>query len=219
MLYERTDKTHAKDSAARRSVAVMAMALKGAQLAAKRTTDAGYNEQTEWMLAIRDNKDRNAFGSLFDFYSPRLKAMIMRSGYKSEHAEDIVQDVMLTVWRKAAQFDPHRAQVSSWIYQIARNRQIDLGRKEARPVPEDITVEQTVPDDATQILALEQETQKLRHVLTRLAPDQREMIEKSYLGQLSHSQIQSETGLPLGTIKSRIRLGLQRLRHELQGLR
>ncbi len=182
-----------------------------------RVNKSEISEQTKWMLAVRDNRDRAAFGSLFDYFAPRLKGVICRSGISQGQAEDIVQDVMLTVWRKAHLFDPQRAQVSAWIYQIARNRQIDVIRKERRPVPEELKQPEEVQDDASQIVALEQETTRLREALKRLKPAQREMVEKAYLGELSHSDIRAETGLPLGTIKSRIRLGLERLRHELKG--
>ena len=177
------------------------------------------SDQTRWMIAVRDRRDREAFGRLFDFYAPRLKAVAMRSGANAAQAEDIVQDVMLAVWHRAAQFDATRAQVSGWVYRIARNRQIDLARRAPRPVPEEIVEPDTASEDATDILALEQEAGHLREALARLKPDQREMIEKAYLGELSHTEIQDVTGLPLGTIKSRIRLGLDRLRHELKGLR
>ncbi|WP_292019507.1 sigma-70 family RNA polymerase sigma factor [Maritimibacter sp. UBA3975] len=179
-----------------------------------------FSEQTLWMLAIRDRRDKSAFGKLFDHFAPRLKGFVIRSGAPAGQAEDIVQDVMMSVWRKAHMFDPERAQVSSWIYQIARNRQIDILRKEGRPMPEALKAEgnDTEPD-AGQVLALEQETDVLREALNRLNPDQRDMIEKAYLGELSHSDIADATGLPLGTIKSRIRLGLERLRHELKDLR
>ncbi len=175
--------------------------------------------QTSWMLAVRDHRDRVAFGRLFDFFAPRLKGFIMRSGTGSGQAEEIVQEVMLTVWRKADQFDPARAQVSAWIYQIARNRQIDVIRKENRPMPEELGAEPDAEPDASQILAVEQEAGQLRQALERLKPDQREIIEKAYLGELTHQEISAQSGLPLGTIKSRIRLGLDRLRHELKELR
>lgn len=178
-----------------------------------------HSEQTIWMLAVRDKRDKAAFGRLFDHYAPRLKGFIMRAGAPAGQAEDIVQDVMLTIWRKAHLFDPERAQVASWIYQIARNRQIDVLRKEARPMPEALKAEEPEHEpDAGQVVALDQEVKKLREALARLAPAQREIIEKAYLGELTHTDIRNVTGLPLGTIKSRIRLGLERLRHELKEL-
>jgi len=177
------------------------------------------SEQTTWMIAVRDHRDRQAFSNLFDYFAPRLKGFVIRSGARPEQAEEIVQDVMLTVWRKSMLFDPHRAQVSAWIYQIARNRQIDMARKENRPLPEELTEPSDAEADASQIFELEQEVQKLRSALSALKPEQRNLIERAYLGELSHSEIRRETGLPLGTIKSRIRLGLQRLRHELKELK
>lgn len=175
--------------------------------------------QTMLMLAVRDRRDRVAFAALFDHFAPRLKAFVLRAGLGSGQAEEIVQEVMLTVWRKAALYDPGRAQVSAWIYQIARNRQIDAIRKERRPVPETLADESGSGPEAAQVLALEQEADRLRDALARLKPDQREMIERAYMGELSHQEIRAQTGLPLGTIKSRIRLGLERLRHELKELR
>ncbi len=184
-----------------------------------RETETGleYSLQTNWMLAVRDHADKAAFGRLFDYYAPRLKAVICRSGVSAAQAEEIVQDVMLTVWRKAGQYDPSRAQVSAWIYQIARNRQVDVLRRENRPLPEMLLHDVTVPPDASLVVGLEQETAQLKRAMQQLRPEQREMVEKAYFGELSHSDIQAETGLPLGTIKSRIRLGLQRLRQEFKG--
>lgn len=175
--------------------------------------------QTTWMLAVRDKRDRAAFAALFDHFAPRLKGFIMRSGTGSGQAEEVVQDVMLTVWRKAEQFDPERAPVSAWIYKIARNRQIDVIRKESSPLPEELGEAPEAEPDASQILAFEQEAGRLKQALDRLRPDQREIIERAYLGELSHQEISTQTGLPLGTIKSRIRLGLERLRHELKEMR
>lgn len=180
---------------------------------------AEISPQTTLMLAVRDRRDRQAFGALFDHFAPRLKGFVMRSGTPAAQAEEIVQEVMLTVWRRAELFDPHRAPVSAWIYQIARNRQIDVIRKERRPVPEELALDDAAEPDAGQIMALEQEAGQLRQALQKLSPDQRAIVEKAYLGEMTHHQISAQTGLPLGTIKSRIRLGLDRLRHELKGLR
>lgn len=177
------------------------------------------SDQTTWMIAVRDNRDRAAFESLFDHFAPRLKGFLMRSGTGAAQAEEIVQDVMLTIWRKSAQFDPTRAQVSAWVYQIARNRHIDVIRKFNRPIPEELSEEPESDPDASQILAADQESRHLKKAIERLTPDQREIIEKAYLGELTHQEISTQTGLPLGTIKSRIRLALNRLRHELKDMR
>lgn len=175
--------------------------------------------QTIAMLAVRDQRDRVAFATLFDHFAPRLKGFVMRSGTPAGQAEEIVQEVMLTVWRKSAQFDPQRAQVSAWIYQIARNRMIDVIRKERRPMPEEWQIEPDPEPDPRDILELEQEVGYVRTAMAQLSPEQRDMIERAYMGELSHQQISSQTGLPLGTIKSRIRLGLDRLRRELKDIR
>jgi RNA polymerase sigma-70 factor (ECF subfamily) len=177
------------------------------------------SDQTGQLLAVRDQRDKAAFAELFDYFAPRLKGFMMRSGCANAMAEEIVQDVMLTVWRKASQFDPHRAQASAWIYQIARNRHIDMIRKTNRPLPEEPESTIDLEPDAAQILALQQEAGQLRVAIQKLTRDQRDVIERAYLGELSHQEISAQTGLPLGTIKSRIRLGLEKLRHELKGLR
>lgn len=179
----------------------------------------GYSPQTLWMLAVRDHQDRDAFSALFDAFAPRLKGFFMRGGTGAAEAEEMVQEVLLTVWRKAGQFDPARAQVSAWIYQIARNRQIDMLRKDRRPLPEELYHTEAYEPQGAEILAVEQEAEALKQALYRLNPQQREMIERAYMGELSHQEISSQTGLPLGTIKSRIRLGLERLRHELKDMR
>ena len=98
-------------------------------------------------------------------------------------------------------------------------RQIDVIRKERRPVPEELKLPETDEIDASQILAVEQDAAQLKAALAKLTPDQRAIIEQAYLGELTHQEISAQSGLPLGTVKSRIRLGLERLRHDLKGLR
>lgn len=182
-------------------------------------TPKPFSEQTNWLIAVRDSRDKHAFGCLFDYFAPRLKAMLMRGGLRDGSAEDVVQDVMLTVWNKAAQFDPHRAEASAWIYRIARNRQIDLMRRRPPPVPDDMPEPESTDPDAAQVLALEQEGARLREALERLNPDQSRLLEQAFFEDITHSEISQISGLPLGTIKSRIRLGLERLRRELKDLR
>lgn len=178
------------------------------------------SDQTLWMLAVRDQADRAAYGRLFDFYAPRLKAMAMRGGVPAAVAEDIAQDVMLRVWQARAQFDPTRAGASAWIYGIARNRRIDLARGRSRPLPQPQEIA-PLPgaDEAGAALGLAQEVARLRRALLALPPGQREMVEQAYLGELTHQEISRATSLPIGTVKSRIRLAIDRLRHELRGLR
>ena len=178
-----------------------------------------FQETTQWLLAVRDQRDRAAFAKLYTHFAPRLKAMLLKSGLRDGRAEDIVQEVMLAVWHKAPQFDPHRAEASGWIYRIARNRHIDLMRAR-KGLSDDVAEEQAdSAPDAFQILALEQEQTALRAALQTLAPAQRQLLQKAFFEELPHSQISAVTGLPLGTIKSRIRLGLAKIRRDLSDLR
>lgn len=176
-------------------------------------------DPTLWLLAVRDHRDRAAFLLLFEYFAPRLKAMLMRGGLRDGSAEDVVQDVMLAVWHKAGQFDPHRAEAGAWIYRIARNRHIDLIRRRPPPQPDVLTEPEGAEPDAAQILALGQESALLRRALEALSPDQARVLEQAYFEDLPHSRISEMTGLPLGTVKSRIRLGLERLRRDLNDLR
>lgn len=177
------------------------------------------NPATQWLQAVRDQRDKGAFQQIFQHFAPRLKTMFQRSGFPGAQAEEIVQDVLLTVWRKADQFDATRAEASAWIYGIARNRMIDVARKTRRPLPEELLHEEEPSENPAQVFALEQEVSRLRLAVAKLPDDQRVLIEHAYLGELSHSEIQDLTGLPLGTVKSRIRLGLDRLRQALKELR
>lgn len=177
------------------------------------------SEMTEALLAVRDRRDQVAFGRLFEYFGPRLKAMLMRGGLRDGSAKDVVQDVMLAVWHKASQFDPHRAEASAWIYRIACNRQIDLGRRRPPPMPDLVEEPESTEPDPVQIVALQQEAQRLRTAIDKLAPAQRRILEQAFFEDLPHSEISTLTELPLGTVKSRIRLGLERLRHELRDLK
>ena len=160
-------------------------------------------------------KDTSAFEELFNHFAPRVKAFLMKSGADPQMAEECSQEVMATVWRKAHLFDPARASVSTWIFTIARNKKIDAIRKLSRPEPEQLYPEQDYEPDQEEVVELQQETERLATALGELPEKQRVLIEKAYLGELSHSEIAEITGLPLGTIKSRIRLALEKLRHSM----
>ncbi len=185
---------------------------------AHRVTDAPTDKRLAWISqlnAVRDHQDRAAFGDLFSYFAPRVKSFLMKSGSSPELAEECAQDVMATVWNKAHLFDGSKASVSTWIFTIARNRRIDMVRKLHRPEPEDLPWGPQDAPSAVDTLALQQETEILGQALAALPKKQRQLIERAYFGELTHAEIASETGLPLGTIKSRIRLALDRLRHAM----
>lgn len=174
--------------------------------------------QTDWsalMLAVRDAGDRTAFAQLFRHFAPRVKSYLMKSGASSVRAEECAQDVMTTLWQKAALFDPERASVSTWIFTIARNRMIDMVRRDRRPEPEAAPWDRDLEPDQAEVYAAAEGSRVLGAALAELPEKQRSMIQSAFYGDLSHSEIALETGLPLGTIKSRIRLALDRLRTRL----
>ncbi|MEM9710143.1 MAG: sigma-70 family RNA polymerase sigma factor [Pseudomonadota bacterium] len=177
------------------------------------------NGKADWvahMHRISTVRDKAAFGELFQYFAPRVKAFLMKSGADEGLAEDCAQDVMVTLWNKAHMFDPTRASVATWIFTIARNRRIDALRKDRRPEPEDLAWGPEEEPDQADVMTLQQETDRLGEAIKALPEKQRELIEKAYFGDLSHGEIATETGLPLGTIKSRIRLALERLRHTMR---
>lgn len=167
------------------------------------------------LIRVRDHEDKAAFAILFRHFGPRIKAFLRKSGASDALAEECAQDVMATLWHKAHLFDPSRASVSTWVFTIARNRRIDALRKARRPEPEDLPWGPEAEPEQSEALELRQETARLGLALAQLPEKQRALIERAYFGDLSHTEIAAETGLPLGTIKSRIRLALERLRHQM----
>lgn len=179
---------------------------------------SGTTPQTDWiglMQRIARVRDETAFAEIFAHFAPRVKAFLVKSGSSPAAAEDCTQDVMATVWHKAAQFDPERASVATWIFTIARNRRIDLLRRARRPEPDELPWGPEPAPDQIDAMALQQDTARLGEALKALPEAQRELIEKAYFGDLSHGEIAGITGLPLGTIKSRIRLALDKLRQAM----
>ena len=179
-------------------------------------TDTANEDWVALVERVRVAQDRVAFSQLFRHFAPRVKAFLMKSGANESLAEECMQDVMATLWTKAHMFDPSRASVSTWVFTIARNRKIDLLRRQRRPEPEDLAWGPEAEPDQHDVLALQQESKKLAEAISALPEKQRELIERAYFGDLSHSEIAEETGLPLGTIKSRLRLALERLRHAMK---
>lgn len=181
---------------------------------------AGSGDETDWaglLLRVRDHQDRAAYAALFRHFAPRVKGFLMKSGVGAALAEECAQDVMATLWQKADQFDPSRASVATWVFTIARNRQIDALRRARRVEPEALDWGPTPEPEQSEALVVQEETALLGQSLSALPGPQRVLIERAFYGELSHSEIAAETGLPLGTIKSRIRLALDKLRRQMTG--
>jgi RNA polymerase sigma factor (sigma-70 family) len=169
--------------------------------------------------AVAASRDRCAFEALFAHFAPRLKAYMLKLGAGAGLADDLAQEAMLMLWRKAALFDPSRASAATWIFTIARNLRIDAIRRERRPDfdPNDPAF---VPDDAPSAdskMMRDDDEVKLRAAMRDLSPEQAQVVQMSFFADKPHSQIAAELGLPLGTVKSRLRLAMARIRVTMGG--
>ncbi|MDE2333989.1 MAG: sigma-70 family RNA polymerase sigma factor [Rhodospirillales bacterium] len=162
--------------------------------------------------------DRAAFATLFGLYAPRLKAFLIRRGIAAAEAEELAQEAMLAVWRKAGQFDPARATAAAWLFAIARNLGIDRHRR-VRPAPEpDPALEPEPPAPADRLLDEAQRSARVREALTSLPADQAQALRLAFFEGCSHADMERILGIPLGTVKSRLRLAMGRLRTALGDL-
>lgn len=172
---------------------------------------------SDLIVAIAQHGDRDAFATLFDYFAPRVKRYLMRLGAAAEPAEELAQETLLTVWRKAAAFDPSRAAASTWIFTIARNLRIDMARRDNRPPPqEDPSAMILAPPTPDAELSAAQDQDLIRRAIATLSREQAEVIALAFFSDKPHSQIAVDLGLPLGTVKSRLRLALARLRAHLE---
>jgi RNA polymerase sigma-70 factor (ECF subfamily) len=163
-------------------------------------------------MAVR--RDKGAFAGLFSHFAPRLKAFGMRQGVDAATAEELVQETMLSVWRKAGTYDRRRANASTWIFTILRNKRIDMLRRQGRPEA-DLDSVAELPSDASSAdddYHASQAGEIIRQAMVELPDEQVEVLKKAFFEDKPHSAIAEELGLPLGTVKSRIRLALARLR-------
>ena len=177
------------------------------------------DEAANLIEAIAARQDRAAFASLFRHYAPRVKAFIMRGGTDAETAQEVAQEALIMVWRKAASFDRGRASAATWIYTIARNKRIDLARRAGRPAIETedwLTVFAPEEADADKSVLAGQTYTRVKELLGGLSADQLVVIQKAFFEDKTHTAIAEELKLPLGTVKSRIRLALGRLREALE---
>lgn len=182
-------------------------------------TDA--EQHVAWMLALAQEQDREAFRALFSYFGPRITSLMLKSGARKDMAEDLAQDAMMTVWRKAALYRPEAGSVSAWIFTIARNTRIDrLRRSSSRPHQDvdDLELEYDAPDGEDNAIA-SQRAEMVGAALGMLPTEQRQIIEMAYIEDISQSEIAKKLSLPLGTVKSRMRLAYGKLKEQLEILK
>ena len=160
--------------------------------------------------------DRDAFKLLFEHFAPRVKGFLVKAGMNADAAEEIAQNTLLTVWRKAAQFDPASAGAAAWIFTIARNLRIDSARQAARRARAAVSAERDgtpeVADSPETMMSRRDDVSRVEAALLRLSEEQSTVIRMSFIEERPHGEIAERLGLPLGTVKSRIRLAMARLR-------
>ena len=166
------------------------------------------------VAAIAARQDRAAFSRLYAHYAPRLKSFFLRQRVAPDKAEELAQEAMISLWRKAASFEPSKASVSTWLFTIARNKRIDMLRRENRPEigKDDYLLIVSPSEEADQGALAASDAEQLASGMAALSPEQQEVLQKAFYEDLSHSEIAEALGLPLGTVKSRIRLALIRLK-------
>ncbi len=172
--------------------------------------------------AIASSADRQAFARLFDHFAPRVKGLLMRGGTPPDLAEELAQETLMTVWRKAALFDPAKAGASTWIATIARNLRIDHARREKRSRQSqvfDLLEEEDGPEQPDEVLSGSERDARVRVALKGLSKEQYRVVELAFLEGFSHQDVANKLSIPLGTVKSRLRLAMAHLRRHLEDLR
>ena len=169
------------------------------------------------LLRVASAADRDAFNSLFAFFAPRIKGYLMRIGSPADLAEDLAQEAMLKVWRKAKLFDPAKASAATWIFTIARNLRIDAARRAAKPAldAEDPAFAPEEEPRADVMMERQSRDEKIRLAFKSLPAAQYEVVRLHFIEDAPHSEIAERLNLPLGTVKSRLRLAFEKIRKEL----
>lgn len=167
---------------------------------------------------VASKRDRAAFGLLFDHFAPRINAYLIRLGMERGAAEELTQEVMIVLWQKADLFDPQKSNLSTWLFRVARNRRIDLKRRDKSALmdPDDPMLQPQAQEPADELYDAGERDKRVRSAMAGLPEDQRDLVRLAFFEGLSHTEIAGRTGLPLGTVKSRIRLAFARLRKSIE---
>jgi RNA polymerase sigma-70 factor (ECF subfamily) len=170
---------------------------------------------------IAASGDRSAFTALYEHFAPRVRSYLTRLGAAPNVAEELTQETMLAVWRKAAYFDPERAGASTWIFTIARNLRIDSQRRSKTPLEllPDPSEAPEAPPALDSVMISAERDERIRDAMSQLSKEQAEIVKLCYFQDKPHSEIARVLDLPLGTVKSRVRLALGRLRGLLDDLK
>jgi RNA polymerase sigma-70 factor, ECF subfamily len=196
------------------------MGAKGASTprpAGETLAEADRGHFADLLVLVATRQDRTAYAELFSYYAPRVKSYLMRLGADNAQAEEIAQDVMVTVWRKAGLFDRRQASVSTWIFRVARNRRIDVFRRTKRPEldpDEEMILPAGVEAPEHRVEAAETEA-RVREAMKGLPEEQLELLKLAFYDGLSHREIAEKLDVPLGTVKSRIRLAFAKMKAKL----
>ncbi len=172
---------------------------------------------SDWSLILErvgKSEDRLAFSVLFDHFGPRVKSLMLKHGAGNELAEEIVQETFVLVWRKASQFDASKAAASTWIFTIARNKRIDILRRQNRPEPDmdDPAMAADPIESSEDIVSGKERALAVKRAMAKLPENQREVLQRSYFAEETQSEIAESLKTPLGTVKSRLRLALTKLK-------
>lgn len=177
------------------------------------------DEMKSWLEAVAVREDREAFARLYRYFAPRLVSFLERSGLNGAEAEEVSQEALATLWRRASSYDPRQGAVSTWVFTIARNLRIDRARRAARATAGVEAIGQEAPElepsaEDTQLAA--ERDEKVRRAMATLSPEQATVLRLSFFSEKPHAEIARELCIPLGTVKSRTRLAMAKIRAILE---
>jgi RNA polymerase sigma-70 factor (ECF subfamily) len=180
----------------------------------ERAAEGGQHDFETLMQAISVRRDIHAYEIVFRHFAPRVRSYMAKLAADNQSAEELMQETMIAVWNKADRYDRSKGSLSTWIFTIARNLRIDAVRKEKRPEfdPDDPVFVPDAEPSADTVLVAQQSADQLKTALAELPQEQAKLLEMSFFEDATHSVIAQQLNIPLGTVKSRMRLAFAKLR-------